>query len=200
MNKKLLALLFAVAIGPISGMFATEDGTPPAEPKGKGSAFLNGVQDGFAKFGYSKDSNGNYNKANLLYGVPAALMALATTYVVYKYYVDAEGTLHSAKALATCDKQEISNAWEADWMLVTSYLVFAASGLTIGVKLVVDLVKNRKPAKTDAEKIADLNKEIKDLTTSAAAEKDADEKKKLTKALLAKEAALKVLKTKKADK
>jgi len=129
MNKKLLAMLFVVALAPMSQGFAAD----------KKPGFLKKVG---RTLGLAKCEDGNVKWGNTICYTGGGLLAIGSgIYLGVRAYQDPEGTGDAFKAFWTFDGEGVEAAMEQNADVIYANIALAAGGALVAGGLVWDGVK-----------------------------------------------------------
>ena len=185
MNKKLLALMITLTIGPVFGTFAADDKALHDETTLNRMLYKSGLT-------VHNDHRCTLNLCTAT--IPAAALLTSLGILGYKIYKDSDGTW---TAIKKCFSKEAGEVWEKDKTIsITTYLSalallsFAGNGIYNKFRARTDKECNDDMARLGAvdtskytkEELAAHNKLVKDLKEEKAklAKPKGDDKKKST--------------------
>lgn len=142
MNKKLLALLFAVAVAPL---YADQPEAGAGEPEAPEVSFFEDIS---KTLGITRSEVGRTDENEIIWGrtsdqkwnlatlaIPGAMLLAIGGILFAKGYKDKEHTWKAIKACTTFDMKTVLQIWETDKPLVLAIYAAMASLVTVAGRL-----------------------------------------------------------------
>jgi hypothetical protein len=168
MNKKLIALLVALAVAPLGQAFAGDD------------TFIDKSRD---FFGFKKNDEDKTQWGKLAFrGVPAAVAIASGSVVTYYAYKNSEKVVAVFKAIFKVDTEELSKYADTDKVLLTAASFLVASGIVLTIGAVWDLINYFRGVGSPEDllkKMAGIQTKIDDVADKIVKEKVKEAKDKL---------------------